>query len=248
MGVARSLLTGRFDPGPAGLAVGGGAPNASDGPAPAGAAPSVAPDSSAVMPGGAQLSTVESRHRVFHRGVAHIGRQVALALAHAHARGILHRDIKPSNLLLDTDGVVWVSDFGLAKVDDDALTRTGDILGTLRYMAPERFRGLGDARADLYSLGLTLYELLTLRPAFDSPDRVALSEQIKALEPPRPRSIDPRISRDLETIILKAIEKDPGAVRHGRGDGRGSASVPRRRADPGALGRGPGALPPLGPA
>src|SRR6516165_2935622 len=77
-------------------------------------------------------------------------------------------------------------------------------------MAPERFRGRGDARADLYSLGLTLYELLVLRPAFDSPDRVALSEQIRTLEPPRPRSIDPRIPRDLETIVLKAIEKDPG--------------------------------------
>jgi eukaryotic-like serine/threonine-protein kinase len=163
------------------------------------------------MPGGAQLSVVESRHRAFHRGVAHIGRQAASALAHAHARGIVHRDIKPSNLLLDTGGVVWVSDFGLAKVDDDDLTRTGDILGTLRYMAPERFRGRADGRADIYSLGLTLYELLVLRPAFDSPDRVALSEQIKTLEPPRPRSIDPRVPRDLETIVLKAIEKDPRA-------------------------------------
>jgi eukaryotic-like serine/threonine-protein kinase len=162
------------------------------------------------MPGGAQLSTVESRHRAFHRGVAQIGRQVASALAYAHARGILHRDIKPSNLLLDTEGVAWVSDFGLAKVDEDELTKTGDILGTLRYMAPERFRGQGDARADVYSMGLTLYELLLLRPAFDSRDRLALSEQIKAVEPPRPRSIDPRVPRDLETIVLKAIEKDPG--------------------------------------
>ena len=107
--------------------------------------------------------------------------------------------------------MVWVSDFGLAKVDEDDLTRTGDILGTLRYMAPERFRGRGDARADLYSLGLTLYELLVLQPAFDSPDRVALSEQIKTVDPPRPRSIDPRVPRDLETIVLKAIEKDPRA-------------------------------------
>ena len=162
------------------------------------------------MPGGAQLSSVESQHRAFHRGVAQIGRQIASALAYAHARGILHRDIKPSNLLLDTEGVVWVSDFGLAKLDDDNLTRTGDILGTLRYMSPERFRGRGDARADVYSLGLTLYELLTLRPAFDSPDRLALSEQIKTVEPPRPRSIDQRIPRDLETIVLKAIEKDQG--------------------------------------
>ncbi len=162
------------------------------------------------MPGGEQLSTVESRHGVLHRGVAQIGRQVAAALAHAHARGILHRDIKPSNLLLDTEGVAWVSDFGLAKLDDEGLTRTGDVLGTLRYMAPERLRGQGDARADVYSLGLTLYELLTLRPGFDSADRLALSEQIKSVEPPRPRSIDPRIPRDLETIVLKAIEKDAG--------------------------------------
>ena len=193
---------------------------------------------SAVLPGGAQLSSVESRHRAFHRSVAQIGRQVAAALAYAHARGIVHRDIKPSNLLLDTEGVVWVTDFGLAKVDDDGLTQTGDILGTLRYMAPERFRGQGDARADVYALGLTLYELLTLRPAFDSPDRLALIEQIKTDEPPRPRSIDPRIPRDLETIVLKAIEKDPGAATDGRGDGRGPAAVPRRRADPGPAGRG----------
>ncbi len=202
-GVARSLLTGQFDQGPAGSPSGGAAPSASFRPtAPA------PPDSSAVMPGGTQLSAVESRHRVFHRGVAQIGRQVAAALAHAHARGILHRDIKPSNLLLDTEGVAWVSDFGLAKVDDEGLTRTGDILGTLRYMAPERFRGGGDARADVYSLGLSLYELLTLRPAFDSADRLALSEQIKSVEPPRPRSLDPRIPRDFETIVLKAIEKE----------------------------------------
>ncbi len=210
LGVARSLLTGRFEPGPAGSPAGSEAPTASNEPTPAETASPTDPESSAVMPGGAQLSTVETQHRVLHRGVAQIGRQVALALAYAHARGILHRDIKPSNLLLDTEGVAWVSDFGLAKVDDEGLTRTGDVLGTLRYMAPERFRGKGDVRADVYSLGLTLYELLTLRPAFDSADRLALSEQIKNVEPPRPRSIDPRIPRDLETIVLKAIEKDPG--------------------------------------
>src|SRR5206468_2828623 len=85
----------------------------------------------------------------------------------------------------------------------------GDILGTVRYMAPERLRGQGDGRADLYALGLTLYELLTLRPAFDSPDRLKLIEQIKAEEPRGPRVLDPRIPRDLETIVLKAIAKDP---------------------------------------
>ena len=106
-------------------------------------------------------------------------------------------------------GVVWITDFGLAKASDDGLTQTGDILGTLRYMAPERFRGEGDGRADVYALGLTLYELLTLRPAFDSPDRLQLIEQIKAEDPPRPRALDRRIPRDLETIVLKAIAKDP---------------------------------------
>ena len=112
-------------------------------------------------------------------------------------------------MLLDTQGVVWITDFGLAKASDDGLTQTGDILGTVRYMAPERFRGEGDGRADVYALGLTLYELLTLRPAFDSPDRLQLIEQIKAQDPRRPRALDPRIPRDLETIVLKAIAKDP---------------------------------------
>jgi WD40 repeat protein/tetratricopeptide (TPR) repeat protein len=208
--VVRSLLTGRFEQAPTVIHAGVMSSSGPGGPAPSGPVAPAAGDSSAVMPGGTQLTSVESQHRAFHRGVAHIGRQVASALAYAHARGILHRDIKPSNLLLDTEGVVWVSDFGLAKVDDDELTKSGDILGTIRYMAPERFRGRGDARADIYSLGLTLYELLVLRPAFDSPDRLALSEQIKTADPRRPRSIDPRIPRDLETIILKANEKDPG--------------------------------------
>ena len=143
--------------------------------------------------------------------MAQIGRQAAQGLAYAHASGIVHRDIKPSNLLLDHAGVVWIADFGLAKGEDEGLTHTGDILGTLRYMAPERFRGEGDARADVYALGLTLYELLTLRPGFDSSDRLKLIEQIKTEEPLRPRSIDARIPRDLETIVLKAIEKDPKA-------------------------------------
>jgi WD40 repeat protein len=123
----------------------------------------------------------------------------------------VHRDINPSNLLLDTGGVVWIADFGLAKLEDEGLTSSGDILGTLRYMAPERFRGEGDARADVYALGLTLYELLTLRPVFNSPDRLKLIEQIKTDEPKKPRATDALIPRDLETIVLKAIEKDPRA-------------------------------------
>ena len=151
-------------------------------------------------------------HPEWYRGVARIGRQVAQGLAYAHGRGVIHRDIKPSNLLLDGDGVAWITDFGLAFAEEElTLTGTGDLIGTTRYMAPERFRGEGDARADVYALGLTLYELVTLRPAFSTSNRMELIDLIKSQEPPRPRSIDPEIPRDLETIVLKAIEKDPEA-------------------------------------
>jgi WD40 repeat protein len=175
------------------------------------AMPAADGSSPAMLPGGTHVSEIDSsgRRRPFFRSVAQIGRQAAQGLAYAHARGIVHRDIKPSNLLLDTDGVVWITDFGLAKTEDDRLTATGDILGTLHYMAPERFRGQGDARADIYGLGLTLYELLTLRPAYEASDRLTLIERIKTEEPTRPRSIDRRIPRDLETIVLKAIDKAP---------------------------------------
>jgi WD40 repeat protein/serine/threonine protein kinase len=164
---------------------------------------------SAVLPGQVELSNASSHRSHYFASVARIGRQAALALAYAHARGIIHRDIKPSNLLLDAAGVVWVTDFGLAKTEDDGLTNPGDLVGTLRFMAPERFHGECDARADVYALGLTLYELLVLRRAFQARDRLGLIDQIKGEEPARPRSLDPRIPRDLETIVLKAMDKDP---------------------------------------
>jgi WD40 repeat protein len=154
------------------------------------------------------LSSTDSRR--YYWSVARIGVQAAEALVYAHQRGIIHRDVKPSNLLLDTAGVVWVTDFGLAKTEDAGLTQTGDIVGTVRYMAPERFQGACDRRADIYGLGLTLYELLTLVPAFDCADRLMLIDRIGKQEPRRPRALDPRIPRDLETIVLKAIEKEPG--------------------------------------
>ena len=145
------------------------------------------------------------------RSVARIGIQVADALAYAHNQGVLHRDIKPANILLDAEGVAWVTDFGLAKAEDSVeLTTQGDIVGTLRYMAPERFRGRADRRSDVYGLGLTLYEMLTLRSPFGTADRAGLTERILHSEPPRPRRVDPRIPRDLETIVLKAIAKEPG--------------------------------------
>jgi WD40 repeat protein len=117
---------------------------------------------------------------------------------------------------LDTQGVIWITDFGLAKLaghefetGEDALTHTGDIVGTLRYMAPERFEGRADVRSDVFGLGLTLYEMTTLQPAFTASQRPQLIEKVLHEEPPRPRKVDPHVPRDLETIILKAIAKEP---------------------------------------
>ncbi|MBI1913775.1 MAG: protein kinase [Planctomycetes bacterium] len=143
--------------------------------------------------------------------VARIGVQVAEALDYAHSQGVLHRDIKPSNLLLDTQGTVWVTDFGLAKAatDSDALTHTGDIVGTLRYMAPERFNGVSDAKGDIYSLGLTLYELVCQRPAYEETDRNQLVKRVMDGAPAQPRKLNAAIPRDLETIIVKAIDHEP---------------------------------------
>src|SRR5262249_34908589 len=134
----------------------------------------------------------------------------AEALEYAHKQGVLHRDIKPSNLLLDTQGTVWVTDFGLAKADDQQnLTHTGDILGTLRYMPPEAFEGKSDARSDVYSLGLTLYEMLAFRPAFQEKERKRLIKQVTTAEPMRLERLASAAPRDLVTIIHKAIEREP---------------------------------------
>ncbi len=170
--------------------------------------PRSAETTTAALPDRSELSSVTSNYRRYCRNVARLGLQAAEALAYAHARGIVHRDIKPANLLLDITGVLWVSDFGLVTTQDPALTDTGDLVGTVRYMAPERFRGECDARADVYALGLTLYELLVLRPAFDGQDRLHLVDQIGHQEPARPRALDSRIPHDLETLLMKAIEKD----------------------------------------
>jgi len=146
----------------------------------------------------------------FWRQAAQIAMHAAEALDYAASQGVLHRDIKPSNLLLDAHGTVWITDFGLAKAaGSEDLTVTGDVLGTLRYLAPERLRGVSDLRGDIYGLGMTLYELLTLRPAFSAQDRPRLTQQIVAEEPAAPRAVDPHIPRDLETIVLKAIAKQP---------------------------------------
>ncbi len=164
---------------------------------------------STVTPAG----TTSVRTRRAFRAIAKLAIQAADALAHAHSMGILHRDIKPSNLLIDSRGNLWVTDFGLARFQDEpGVTRTGDLLGTLRYMAPELVLGHGivhDPRSDIYSLGATLYELLTLKPVFDGRDRQELLRQIAQDEPVAPAALDPAIPRDLETIVLKAMDKDP---------------------------------------
>lgn len=151
-----------------------------------------------------------SRPLSYWQTVAQIGVQVASALQYAHSQGVLHRDIKPSNLLLDHRGTVWVTDFGLAKLEDDqGLTQTGDILGTLRYMAPETFKGQTDARSEIYSLGLTLYEMLVFRPAYDQANRNSLVDQVMSAQCDHLSRLNSEIPVDLQTIIHKAIERDP---------------------------------------
>jgi serine/threonine-protein kinase len=148
--------------------------------------------------------------RPYVTSVAHVGAQAADALEYAAGQGVLHRDVKPSNLLLDVWGTVWLTDFGLAKATGTPdLTRSGDLLGTLQYMAPERFQGRADVRSDVYALGLTLYELLALRPAFDGTDQAQLIGRINSEEPPRLDRLDPRLPRDLVTVVHKAMAKDP---------------------------------------
>lgn len=170
----------------------------------------VSGSNSVALPGQPPGSCLSSSGLHYWRSIARVGVQVAEALAYAHSQGVLHRDIKPSNLLLDTHGAVWVADFGLAKAaGSEDLTHTGDIVGTLRYMAPERFTGRSDIRSDIYGLGLTLYELLTLQSPFLETDRHQLIQQVTTAEPPHPRRLQSAIPQDLETIVLKAIAREP---------------------------------------
>ena len=151
-----------------------------------------------------------TQHAEFFRTVARLGKEAAEALQHAHEHGIVHRDVKPSNLLLDGRGKLWVTDFGLARIqNNNGVTLTGDVIGTLRYMSPEQASGsvLVDARTDVYSLGVTLYELLTQTLAFSAEDRQTLLRQIMDEEPVAPRKLNPAIPTDLETIVLGAMAK-----------------------------------------
>jgi serine/threonine protein kinase/Flp pilus assembly protein TadD len=162
----------------------------------------------------AGLSTERSiNRRSYFRSVAQLGVQAAEALEQAHQHGVIHRDVKPANLLVDARGKVWITDFGLAQFQSDTrLTLSGDLVGTLRYVSPEQALGQPlsvDHRTDLYSLGATLYELLTLEPALDGRDRQELLRQIAEEEVKPPRRINRAIPAELETIVLKAMAKNP---------------------------------------
>jgi serine/threonine protein kinase len=155
-----------------------------------------------------------TNREAYFRAIACLGSQVARALDHAHQCGVVHRDIKPANLMLDRDGHIWVTDFGLAHfAASPSVSKTGSAIGTLRYMSPEQAAGDRrrlDHRTDIYSLAVTIYELLTGHPAFNAESPPAMLHQIATLDPVKPRIIDESIPRDLETIILKGMQKEVG--------------------------------------
>ena len=147
--------------------------------------------------------------RTYYQNVARIIASTASALDYAHHASVLHRDIKPANLLLDREGTIWITDFGLARREDiEGQTQTGEVLGTLRYMAPEQIRGGGDQRMDIYSLGLTLFELLTLEYGLESP-KSRLMDPMGHSQVRFSREMQRRIPRDLQTIVLKACALAP---------------------------------------
>lgn len=171
------------------------------------------PLSSAQRPSESKTSTASKQQPApegFYRQVAEIGRQAALALHYAHEHGLLHRDVKPGNLLLDREGRVWVADFGLARAFEQSdVSRTGEIVGTWRYMAPEQWSGKASAKSDLFGLGATLHELATRRQFREQLAGPDFQQMQRADDIARPRSLDPALPRDLETIILRCLAPDP---------------------------------------
>ncbi len=168
---------------------------------------------------GAELPWLETGDRPFAYGyfvrVASWLSAVADALQYAHDQGIVHRDIKPGNLILSDDGRMMITDFGLALTEhEETITQTGGVMGTLRYLSPEQALGRRvpiDHRTDIYSLGATLYELLTLQPMFSGDDQNQLLAAVIGQAPARPSSVQAAVPPDLETICLKAVEKLPKA-------------------------------------
>jgi serine/threonine-protein kinase len=151
---------------------------------------------------------------------AEIGADVAIALAYAHRHGVIHRDVKPGNVLITEDGIVKVTDFGIARAinTEESLTQTGAVMGTATYFSPEQAEGMGvDARSDIYSLGVVLFEMVTGRPPFMGDTPVAVASKHVRENPPTPREINPSVPPDLEAIILKCLAKSP-EYRYATGD------------------------------
>jgi serine/threonine protein kinase len=159
-------------------------------------------------------SSIATRSEKAHfRWAARVGADLADALAYAHQQGVLHRDLKPANFLLGDDGIVRITDFGLAKYagSDIHLTKTGDLIGTPQYLAPESLKGQYDARSEVYCLGLTLYELICSKPAFEGGSPAEVLGNITHLRPLNLRKVDSKIPLDLSTVIEKAIAREPEA-------------------------------------
>jgi serine/threonine protein kinase len=176
--------------------------------------PTPPPAASDTRNGPATVATKKSsRDPSLFQTVARLGVQAAEALEHAHQMGVVHRDIKPANLLVNDRGHLWITDFGLARCQGEGgLTLTGDVLGTLRYMSPEQAlakRMRVTHHTDIYSLGVTLYEMLTLEPAYNGRDRQEILKQIAFDDPRPPRKVNSAIPIELETIVLKAMAKEP---------------------------------------
>jgi beta-lactam-binding protein with PASTA domain/predicted Ser/Thr protein kinase len=136
--------------------------------------------------------------------------QILKAARFAHRRGIVHRDIKPHNVIVDDEGRAKVTDFGIARAGASDMTETGSIMGTAQYLSPEQAQGLPvDARSDLYSIGVVLYELLTGRPPFDAESPVTIALKQVSEEPVPPRELNPAVPPALEAVTLRALRKDP---------------------------------------
>jgi serine/threonine-protein kinase len=163
---------------------------------------------------------LRARKRLSVEETVSIARQILSALAYAHAQGVVHRDVKPANIVVDDNGHVTITDFGIARAADRTrMTIAGTRMGTAGYMSPEQSRGMAaDARSDLYSVGVLLYEMLTGRAPFVGEDQYAVMHQHVYERPYSPRSLNPDVPGWLETVVLRALEKDPGARFQSAGD------------------------------